>query len=72
MTDTSSPLRPTHEGLPVYQSGAAPRYMRTSRQHRDDFDLLPGAPARAFVRSSDHGLIPLYQINEAEIIQRRS
>jgi hypothetical protein len=43
--------RRIYRNLPLYSPGAAPRYMFTESQLREQFDLRPGAPCRALVGS---------------------
>jgi hypothetical protein len=70
MTDQHTAHR-THQNLPLYPPGAAPRYMFTERQLREQFDLRPGGPCRAVVESQ-YGPAALYLITQSEIIDSQS
>jgi hypothetical protein len=65
------PPRATYKGSPLYRGQQAPRYLRTYRQLIDEFDLKPGAPARAYVETS-YGAVALFKLNEAELAHPES
>lgn len=66
MTDSAS-QPPTHDGLRLYAAYSAPNYLRTARQMNEDLSLKPTGPVRAYVESK-HGILALYQINEADLL----
>jgi len=67
MTD-SAPQPPTHNGLRLYAPGSALNYLRTAKQMNEALSLKPTGPVRAYVESN-HGIVALYQINEADLLQ---